>query len=30
MKARIITIFFTVMAVTLAIAPVTHAAIGRI
>ncbi len=29
MKTRIITIFFAIMTVALAIAPVTHAAIGR-
>jgi hypothetical protein len=29
MKARIITVLFFVMTVVLAVAPVTHAAIGR-
>jgi hypothetical protein len=30
MKARIITVLFSVMTLALALAPVTHAAIGRI
>ena len=29
MKARVITVLFTVTALALAIAPITHAAIGR-